>query len=528
MNSIGHHEFSHHQWSRTLLLTLTCLITSLASANSLRIAYDADPVSLDPYEQLSGGSMQQAHLLYDPLLRWTTDHQLEGRLAPSWQRLDNRTVRFNLRHDVKFISGNAFTALDVKWSLQRAKTSADFKAVFQPISQARVIDTHTVDLITDKPYALLENIATQLFIMDSRFYRGFDEQQKAKDAIENHGHSYASMHASGTGPFVVTKRQQGVGIDLKRQTNYWDHASVGNVSQISITPIHDSATRSAALLAGDLDLIAPVPPIDHYHIDKQPGIHLFTRAGARLISLQMNQQSRPELRDLRVRQAIIYAINNKGIASKIMRGFATPAGQQSPPGYVGHLPKLMPRFNLELAKKLMAQAGHSKDFRLSMIAPNNRYVNDAKIAQAVVLMLAKINIEVDLVTMPKAQYWQKYDQGGADLMMLGWHSDTEDSANFSELLAMCRNEKSGYGRYNGGHYCNPEVDRLVSASAQQTDPHKRAQILQQVEQILYHDAAFVPLHWQHLAWGSRGGLDIGSVLTVMNVPYLADLVINQP
>lgn len=512
----------------TILLALGYLMSGWASSSNLRIAYDADPVSLDPYEQLSGGSMQQAHLLFDPLLRWTIDHQLEGRLAPSWHRLDNRTVRFNLRQGVQFISGNKLTALDVKWSLQRAKTSADFKAIFQPISHARVIDTHTIDLITDKPYALLENLATQLFIMDSRFYQGFDAQDKAKDAIEKHGHSYASDHASGTGPFVVTKRQQGIELQLQRQPNYWDHASVGNVSQITLTPIHDSATRSAALLAGDLDLIAPVPPIDHYRINKQIGMHLFTRDGARLISVQMNQSSSPELRDLRVRQAIIYAINNKGIASKIMRGFATPAGQQSPPGYLGHQPQLVPRFDLELASTLMDQAGYSKGFRLSMIAPNNRYVNDAKIAQAIVIMLAKINIEVELMTMPKAQYWQKYDQGGADLMMVGWHSDTEDSANFSEFLAMCRDLDSGYGRYNGGHYCNPEVDRIVSASAQQTDTQKRAQMLQQVEHILYQDAAFVPLHWQHLAWGSHRGIDIGNVLTVGNIPYLADLVINQP
>jgi peptide/nickel transport system substrate-binding protein len=519
---------AHQKWLSTLLLALSCLMSGLVNANSLRIAYDADPVSLDPYEQLSGGSMQQAHLLYDPLLRWTTDHQLEGRLAPSWQRLDNFTVRFNLRHGVKFVGGNPLTALDVKWSLQRAKTSPDFKAIFQPISHARVIDTHTVDLITEQPYALLENLATQLFVMDSLFYQGFDEQNKAKDAIEKHGHSYASEHASGTGPFIVTKRQQGIEVQLKRQPNYWDHASMGNVSLINLTPIHDNATRSAALLAGDLDLIAPVAPIDHYRIKKQAGMHLFTRDGARFINIQMNQVTRPELRDLRVRQAIIYAINNKGIASKIMRGFATPAGQQSPPGYLGHLPKLQPRFDLDLAKKLMSQAGYNKGFRLTMIAPNNRYVNDAKIAQAVVIMLAKINIEVDLVTMPKAQYWQKYDQGGADLMMLGWHSDTEDSANFSEFLVMCRNAESGYGRYNGGHYCNPEVDRLVSASAKQTNNLKRAQMLQQVEQILYQDAAFVPLHWQHLAWGSRSGIDIGQVLTVGNIPYLADLVIDQP
>ena len=164
-----------------------------------------------------------------------------------------------------------------------------------------------------------------------------------------------------------------------------------------------------------------------------------------------------------------------------MRDFATPAGQQSPPGYLGHLAQLEPRFDLEIATNLMAQAGYGKGFRLSMIAPNNCYVNDAKIAQAVVIMLAKINIKVELVTTPKAQHWHKYDQRDSDLMMLGWHSDTEDSANISELLVMCPHAESGYGSYNGGHYCNPKVDRLVSASAQQTDPQKRAQMLRQVE-----------------------------------------------
>ena len=510
---------------RHLLIVVICLLSSWANAQSLRVAYDADPVSLDPFEQLSGGSTQLSHLLFDPLVRWTIDQQLEGRLATSWQRIDAYTLRLNLRKGVRFSSGNPMTALDVKWSLQRAKTSADYKAIFQPVSHARVIDSHTVDLITDQPYALLENIAVQLYVMDSQFYSGFDEHQKAKDAIEKHGHSYASKHASGTGPYNVVHRQQGVHLQLQRRAEYWDHASPGNVQQISLTPIHDSATRSAALLAGDLDLIAPVPPIDHYRIQKQAGMQLFTRTGARLISLQMHQSARIELRDQRVRQAIIHAINNKGIASKIMRGFATPAGQQSPPGYVGHLPSLAPRFDLQLALQLMREAGYASGFKLSMIAPNNRYVNDAKIAQAIAVMLAKINIEVELVTMPKAQYWKKYDNGGADLMMLGWHADTEDSANISEFLVLCRNSDSGYGRYNGGHYCNPEVDRLVLASAKQTDPEKRKIMLQQVEHIIYQEAAFVPLHWQHLAWASREGINIGDVLTIGNIPYLADLVV---
>jgi peptide/nickel transport system substrate-binding protein len=187
--------------------------------------------------------------------------------------------------------------------------------------------------------------------------------------------------------------------------------------------------------------------------------------------------------------------------------------------------ELEPRFDLQKARRLMAEAGYESGFAVSMIAPNNRYVNDAKIARAVTSMLAKINIQVDLVTMPKAQYWQQFDQRPADIMMLGWHSDTEDSANFTEFLAMCRDDDSGFGRYNGGGYCNPEVDRLIMASATETNAQRRAMLLQQVERILYQDAAFVPLHWQNLAWAVRHGVNIEAVMTDSNVPYLGDLVI---
>ena len=159
-----------------------------------------------------------------------------------------------------------------------------------------------------------------------------------------------------------------------------------------------------------------------------------------------------------------------------------------------------------------------------MMAPNNRYVNDYKIAEAVAAMLAKIKIKVEFKTLPLAQYWPKFDQRAADIMMIGWYSDTEDSANFSEFLAMTPDEASGYGQYNSGNYANPTLDRLILQSQKTTDPEARAKLLRQAESILYEDAALVPLHWQHLAWAARKGVDIASVVNVRNMPYLGDLV----
>jgi peptide/nickel transport system substrate-binding protein len=254
-------------------------------------------------------------------------------------------------------------------------------------------------------------------------------------------------------------------------------------------------------------------------------VNLFTFSGGRIITLQLNQKRRPEFKDVRVRQAIVHAINNEGIVDKIMKGTATVAAQQSPAGYMGHKESLKPRFDLEKAKALMKEAGLENGFECTMIAPNNRYVNDEKIAEAVVPMLAKINIKVNLKTMPKAQYWDEFDAQVADIQMVGWHSDTEDSGNFSEFLMMCPNKETGYGQYNSGNYCNPKVDELTMAAQVETDLEKRKAILQEIEQILYDDAAFVPFHWQNHSYGARKGVEVGPVINTMNFPYLGDLVV---
>jgi peptide/nickel transport system substrate-binding protein len=141
-------------------------------------------------------------------------------------------------------------------------------------------------------------------------------------------------------------------------------------------------------------------------------------------------------------------------------------------------------------------------------------------------MLAKINIKVDLTTMPKAQYWPKFDERAADIMMIGWHSDTEDSSNFTEFLTMCPDTETGYGQYNSGNYCNKDVDAMIVASQSETDAVKRKELLQNVERKLYYDAAFIPLHWQDLAWAARKGVHAEAILNVMNFPYLGDLVMD--
>lgn len=489
----------------------------------LRLALDADPVSLDPHVQLSGGMLQYSHLVFDPLVRWAKDGSLELRLAEKYEQIDDVTMRFFLKKGIKFHSGNEMTAKDVVFTLDRLKKSGDFKGIFEPFEKAVVVDDYTVDLVTKQPYGLVLSTATYIFPLDSAFYTGTDDKGQPKDAIIKTDYSFANVNESGTGPFVVTSREQGTKVIFDRFADYWDNT--GNVEQIVLTPIATDATRVAALLSGDIDWATPIPPQDLERIASSEDLQLVTMGGSRIITLQMNQNRNEAFKNAKVRLAMCYAYNNDGVVQNIMKDFAVAGGQQGPEGLAGYKAELTPRYDLEKAKALMVEAGYADGFEATMIAPNNRYVNDEKISEAFVSMMAKIGIKIILKTMPKAQYWDEFDAQVADIQMIGWHPDTEDSANYSEFLTMCPNKETGYGQYNSGNYCNARVDELVIAAASETDMAKRNAMLQEVEQIMYDEAAFIPLHWQKLSWASKKGMNTADIVNIQNFPYWGDLVV---
>ncbi|MDO6525631.1 ABC transporter substrate-binding protein [Motilimonas sp. 1_MG-2023] len=498
-------------------------------------AYDAeitfgvshDPVSLDIHESLSEDIVQFSHLVFDPLIRRNQKLQYVPRLAEKWRRIDPLTVRFTLRSNVKFHSGNPLTSHDVKWTLVRLKSSADYKGLFERVDHIKIIDGLTFDLITKTPYPLVNQLASYLFVLDSDFYTGVDENGFDKSRIVKQGNTFAATHVSGTGPYQVALREKGMQLRLVRFQDYWDHESLGNITKLTLIPIREPATRLAALLSGDVDMISPVAPKEYISLLEQPRFTALTWPGTTLISLQLNQSQNAALKDRRVRQAIIYAINNQGIAEQLMQGFATSASQQSPPGYVGHNPYLSVRYDLAKARQLMKQAGYEKGLNLAMIAPQGRYINDVKVAQAVVAMLQKINIKVTLNTFPINEYWPEFDRCNADILMIGWQSDTRDSANFSEYLTMTRNIDTGRGQYNCGHYSNPKVDEYVIKANREIDPMLRGQLLREVELMLYEDAAFVPLHWERLGWAAKKNIRLKDVVNPDNTPYLGDIQVDE-
>ncbi|MGD8845906.1 MAG: ABC transporter substrate-binding protein, partial [Desulfobacteraceae bacterium] len=210
---------------RFFVLTTIALaaFSGTGSATTLKLAMDADPVSLDPHIQLSGGMLQYCHMVFDPLVRWTRDGNFEPRLAEKWEVVNDTTTRFYLRKGVKFHSGNDFTADDVAFTLQRLKKSDDFKGLFEYFTEAKPVDKHTVDLITREPYGLVLAMATYIFPMDKAYYSGTDpKNNKPKDLMLKTDYTFANFNESGTGPFQVVQREQGVKTVFSRFKAYWD------------------------------------------------------------------------------------------------------------------------------------------------------------------------------------------------------------------------------------------------------------------------------------------------------------------
>jgi len=506
-------------------LLLVLAIPAGAWCRMLDLALDSVPHTLDYMSSLSGTLLSYSQWVFDPLARWNRDMKLEPRLAERWLLQDPQTLRVYLRKSVTFHSGNRLTAADVVWTMRRMRQSPAWNALFASLERAEAVGEYTVDFHFSRPEPLAANLLCYVFPMDSRFYQGKALQGEPKDSLFQETQAFAHARASGTGPFMVASFTPERQMALERFPDYWDRKSPGNVDKVLVTAIPDAATRCAALTGGSQALVSPVSPQEMDRLRRDPRLGLTHMASSRVISIGFNTATRPEFKDLRVRQAFIAAVNNAGIVDKIMNKLTVPANQFSVRGMSGYNPDLVPRYNLERARQLMREAGLEKGLRVTMLAPANRYTNDTLVAEAVVCMLARIGVTVELESLPPPQFWTEYQKRKADLQMLGWHPDTEDTANLFQFLAMCPRQDGSIGSANTG-YCNPDLDKMVEAASRECDPVERARLLRGAERLAYEDAAAITLHYEPLSWAYRKNVHLDHAVTWQNYLLLGEVVMD--
>ncbi len=495
---------------RNLFLSAMILAFTMgvASAETIRWAAAGDSITMDPHAQNEGPTHTLAHQIYDGLLHRDMDGTIIPSLATSWAPLaDNPKVwRFNLRKNVSFHDGAKFDSEDVVFSFNRAMESGSgMKELLTSIKEVRAVDSHTVDIETNEANPLLITNLTNLFMMD----KGWSE---ANDVLTPHDvaageTNFATLNTNGTGAFTLVSRAVDEKTVLKANPNYWGKGIYPNeVTEIIYTPIQSSATRVAALLSGEIDIIQDVPVQDLRRVESSSNLKLATAAQNRVIFFGLDVVNGPTS-DVRVRQAMNIAINRDSIKQVVMRGQSDPTGVITPPFVNGWTKELneYPKYDIKKAKSLMEQAGYKDGFDIVLSCPNDRYINDEAICQAVVGMMAQIGINVTLDAKPKAQHFPYMQSGDSDFYMLGWGVPTFDSLYIFNFLV--HTQSGDRGSWNPTGYSNAEVDAMIVSLESETDFEKRNATIGKIWAEVQKAQMYLPVHNQVLNWGMRQDID---------------------
>jgi peptide/nickel transport system substrate-binding protein len=495
------------------------MLAGAANAETLRWARVGDSLTLDPHAQNEGPTHTLAHQVYEPLLQRDMAGAIIPALATDWApHSDDPTIWvFNLREGVTFHDGAEFNADDVVFSLNRAmsETSA-MKELLASVDEVIKVDDYTVHIRTEGPNPLFPNNLTNLFMMD----QGWAEANNvvAVQDIANGEDSFAARNANGTGAFSLTSREPEVRTVLTANPDYWGIGEFPlEVSEIIYTPIQNQATRVAALLSGEVDLIQDIPVQDLDRVASTDGLKVVTAAQNRVIFLGM-QQGEDDLEtdnveganpfaDVRVRQAINTAVNRDAIRQVVMRGQSDPTGVIMPPFVNGWTEELntVPETDVDAARALMAEAGYEDGFEIIFNCPNDRYINDEAICQAVVGMLAQIGITANLEAQTRANHFPLIQNQETEFYLLGWGVPTFDSEYVFNFLVHSTTDE--YGSWNNTGYSNPEVDEMIVSLASETNLDVRNATIADIWAQVQEDVLYIPIHNQVLNWGMRENID---------------------
>ena len=492
--------------------SVTATLAAPSLAQTLRWAAQNDILTLDPHSQNHATTNAILQHSYEGLVRYNDKYEVEPALATKWTFISPTQVRFELRRNVKFHDGTPFTADDVVFSYGRIKQPQGTMGIYVTgVSEVRKIDSHTVDLMLAGPNPILLRNLVNFFIMS----KSWSEKNKSANVQDYKANeeNYASRHTLGTGPYKITGWTPEQRVTMTINNDWWDkHTS--NVKDVVYTPIKSDPTRIAALLSGDVDMLTDLPTQDVARLRGDSKLKVLDGPEVRTIYLAPDIGS-PELKhsnvkgknpfaDKRVRQALSMAIDRAAIQRSTMRGLSIPAALIVAPGVNGHDPALdrPAPVNVDGAKKLLAEAGYPDGFEVRLNCPNNRYVNDEEICQAVVAMWARVGVKAQLAAENMATFIQKVQNFDSSIYLLGWGVATYD-AQYS-LQSLIRTRSSGAdGNFNFSKISDPTVDRLVDAMKTETDVTKRNAMIREALVRTRDEYLAIPLHHQVRPWAMK-------------------------
>ncbi len=495
-------------WIKAFAVLALAAASSTGGAQELRIGMAADVTSIDPHAVNITPNNNVSWHIFDTLAHVDEHTRIVPALAESWRAIDPLTWELKLRRNVKFHDGSDFSAADVIASLDRPTrlSGSQFASFVQRLVAKEAIDPHTIRVKTATPYAMVPYDLHSVFIISHKLAGAASADFDAGKA------------AIGTGPYRFVRFARGDRVELARNDQYWGGKPA--FERVSLRIMANDPTRISALLAGDVDVIENVPTADLAKIRTNQKFDVVQKVSWRTIFFHLDQgrdvspqitdnAGKPlaanPLKDIRVRQAISKALNRPAIVDRVMEKAAIPAANLVSPPVFGHVESLQPdAYDPNAAKKLLADAGYPQGFAMTVSAPNNRYVNDDQVAQAVAQMLARIGIKTKVDAMPMNVYLTKARNQEFSFAMLGWGSFSGDLA-LRSLAGSVAPEK-GFGTWNWSRYSNPKLDALLEQGFALTDDKKREALAREAMQIAINDYAVIPLHHQLAAWAMKRGI----------------------
>lgn len=501
----------------TLLGAAAILAASLATGAAqaqtaeVRIAVRTDVSSIDPHYHAYIPNRAISRHIFDSLTALSPRGEVRPGLAASWKVVQEDVWEFSLR-DAAFHDGSKVTAEDVAFTFVRApdvpNSPSSYRTFMKSVDAVEVIDPRTVRIRTKGPAPTLLVDIEAIAIL-------------SKAAAEGRATSdfNAGRAAIGTGPYRFIEWQAGNRLILERNPAYWGGAEPW--SRVLFRPIANDGARVAAILSGDVDMIEGVPGIDRAKLAAHPNLAIHEADAFRIIYLQMDSArdvspglkdnagqplARNPFKDARVRHAISLAINREGLAERLLSGQAKPAAQYVPAYVPGASPNLKPLpFDPERARALMREAGWADGFQMGMAGSNDRYPNDAQVAQAIGQMLARIGVKVDVQTMPASQLFSRGSRLEFSAILSGWVGNGEPSSTLVSLMATFDPAK-GMGASNRGRWSNAEYDTALETALRTMDEPKRLALYGRAAEIAVAEMGMIPVYFTINTWATRRDL----------------------
>ncbi len=470
---------------RILLSLVLVFGFSSAWAKTIKWSMQGDSLTLDPHAQNEGPTTQVSRQVYEALVQRGLDMKIGPALATKWKATDPNTWIFTLREDAKFSDGSGMTSADVVFSILRAKQrTSDFKEYISTVANVEAVGDYSVKITTSKPNPILLNQLSNIFIMSKAWSeKNFAMSPQNWDAGQE---TFSATNAMGTGPFKITLREPNTKTVFKRNKHWWGEMKDKKVTQIELMPIKNAATRVAKV-----ESTAQMRTI-------------FLGMDQAADKLRTGNTGDNPFKKKEVRQALYQAIDIEAIKKKVMRGLSEPAGIITFPGvngYTADLDKRLP-YDVNAAKKLLADAGYPNGFDVELRCPNDRYVNDEAICTAVVGMLGKIGVNVNLFAQTKSKHFKELKDDQGDFYMLGWGVPTLDSHYVFHYLY-----ETG-ASWNKVNFSNADVDAAIRVMEGEVDLDKRNAAIAKAWKIVKDDISYLPLHHQVISWASKSNVNV--------------------